>query len=125
MLPHEKWLFKANHDLKSSKILIQNEDPLPDIAIYHTQQCGEKALKAFLAYNRQTLSKTHNLKTLLEECIDIAPMFNHIFEDCIFLNPFATLYRYPEGDLMPTVEEVKKAIIAAEKILTFVTDIMK
>ena len=122
MLPHEEWLFKATHDLKSAGILFKNDEPLLDIAIYHTQQCGEKSLKAYLAFNKQELSKTHNLKTLLEECIDIAPTFDKIFDDCIFLNPFATLYRYPEGDLMPSIEDVEKAISAANRILSFVAE---
>jgi len=56
-----------------------------------------------------------------EECIDITPSFSDIFEDCIFLNPFATLFRYPEGELMPSVEEVEKAITASSRIMEFVT----
>ncbi len=122
MLPHEEWLYKANNDLESAKYLLTSEKKLYDIIVYHCQQSAEKALKGFLAFQRQGLMKTHDLKTLLDECKDIAPKFNNIFDDCIFLNPFVTLYRYPEGDLAPSIEEVAKAIKAAETILSFVTE---
>lgn len=125
MLPHEEWLFKAGNDLESAKYLLTSEKKLYDIIVYHCQQSAEKSLKAFLAYNRQELNKTHDLKTLLDECKDILPQFNDILDDCIFLNPFATLYRYPEGDLTPSLEEVEKAISTAEKIISFVTENIK
>lgn len=41
---HEEWLFKAEHDLKSSKLLSESRDELLDTAIYHAQQCAEKSL---------------------------------------------------------------------------------
>jgi len=34
--------------------------------------------------------------------------------------PYATLFRYPEGNLMPDRETVVKAIAAAKKILDFI-----
>jgi len=44
MKPHEEWLFKAEHDLESSRILFRDENSILDIAIYHTQQCGENIM---------------------------------------------------------------------------------
>ena len=85
MLPHEEWLFKAGNDLESAKYLQTSEKKLFDIIVYHCQQAAEKSLKAFLAYNRQELMRTHDLKTLLEACKDIASDFSKIFDNCIFL----------------------------------------
>jgi len=45
MKQYETWIMKAKNDLKSSKKLMQGEDFVLDTAIYHTQQCAEKALK--------------------------------------------------------------------------------
>ncbi len=120
MKPHEEWLFKAEHDIKSADLLLKGQEPLYDVAIYHAQQCAEKSLKSFLAFREKEISKIHNLLILLEECVEIDSRFNEIYEDCIYLNPYATLYRYPEGDLMPERDEVERAIHKAKKVMNFV-----
>ncbi|NQT58539.1 MAG: HEPN domain-containing protein [Bacteroidetes bacterium] len=120
MKPHEEWLFKAAQDIESSIVLLDSMNSLFDIAIYHTQQCAEKSLKAFLSFCSRDIGRTHNLLFLLETCILIDETFDNIYEDCIYLNPFATLYRYPEGDLMPKKAEVETAIEKASRILNFV-----
>lgn len=121
MKPHEEWLFKARHDLSSSEYLLSSPDLLFDISIYHTQQCAEKSLKAYLAFREKEIENTHNLKMLVEICALIDSEFNDLYDDCIFLNPYATLYRYPQGDLMPSRETVVEAIKTSQKIYDFVT----
>ena len=120
MKPHEEWLFKANQDLESSKLLLQSANPLFDISIYHTQQCAEKSLKAFLAYQRQEINKIHNLISLVNSCTVIDSDFDELYDDCLYLNPFSTLYRYPEGDLMPGKGDVEKALESASRIIEYV-----
>lgn len=120
MKPHEEWLFKAEHDLLSSNYLLTAPESLFDISFYHTQQCAEKSLKAYLTYKEKEIENTHNLKMLVEICSVIDIAFKDLLDDCIFLNPYSTLYRYPQGDLMPTKEAVIKAIGISEKILNFV-----
>jgi len=122
MKPHEEWLFKTLHDIESSKLLFKENKELFDISIYHTQQCAEKSLKAFLAYKEQELDKTHSLIILVNLCIFLDTEFKKIQETAIFLNPYSTLFRYPEGNLMPTFEETDKAIKLSEKIYNFVVD---
>jgi HEPN domain-containing protein len=58
---HESWLKKGRHDLTSAQVLFSGDEPVLDTAIYHTQQCAEKALKAFLAFKKQPIMKTHDL----------------------------------------------------------------
>jgi hypothetical protein len=41
------------------------------------------------------IDKSHNLILLVEKCIQESAKFDTIYDDCIFLNPYATLYRYP------------------------------
>jgi HEPN domain-containing protein len=91
MKPYESWMIKAYHDLISAKKLAQDEEPILDTAIYHTQQCAEKALKCYLSYK-------------------------HAEE----LSPFATAYRYPDMIMEPEAQEVAVAIKQAEKIFDFV-----
>lgn len=92
-----------------------------DTAIYHTQQCAEKALKGFLAYHDNSLSKTHDLVKLLEVCCAIDPDFNDLRLDAAVLSPFATEFRYPVDDEI-TIERkvVLDAVQRADKALSFV-----
>jgi len=93
-----------------------------DIAIFHTQQCAEKALKAFLVFREQPIDKTHNLDLLNSYYHLLDPDFMAIQEAALFLRPFATAYRYPEGELEPSPTKVEKAIESAQAILRFVAN---
>jgi HEPN domain-containing protein len=42
---YDAWILKAQNDLKTAEVAVRQDDPLTDTAIYHTQQCAEKALK--------------------------------------------------------------------------------
>lgn len=57
---------------------------------------------------------------LVENCIELNDKFDEIYDDCIFLNPFATLYRYSEGDLMLDKDAVVKVIFVSKKIFNFI-----
>jgi HEPN domain-containing protein len=122
MKPHEEWLFKADHDLKSAEYLAGSPSDLYDSAIYHTQQCAEKALKAFLAFNELPIEKSHNLIYLCQTALGINAEFTSLLDLAILLNPYATIFRYPEGDLLPTEEELQTAIRAARSVLSFVIE---
>lgn len=124
MTPHEEWLLKAENDLKSAIKLNSGNDPITDTAIYHTQQCAEKSLKAYLAYNDYEIDKTHQLKTLLNRCISINSDFDKLIPDANFLSPFATLYRYPDEVLFPEKEDVDSAIVKADNIFRFVKSLI-
>jgi len=90
---HKEWLLKAGHDLESVKILYQSGKDLLDICAYHTQQCSEKSLKAFLVYKKQEIEKTHNLVFLLSQCKRFDEDFENLKKEAVFLNPFATQFR--------------------------------
>lgn len=119
---HEEWLLKAIHDLESSKILYQSEKQLFDICAYHTQQCAEKSLKAFLVYNKQEIDKTHNLVFLLSQCKVFDKDFEKLKDEMVFLNPFSTQFRYPEGDLQPSKNEIETAILYSENLYNLIKD---
>ena len=114
MNPHEEWMVKAEHDLLSAKKLF--ETGLYDTAIFHTQQCAEKALKGFLALKRQPLQKSHDLVLLNNLCKEIESSFNQLADECVFLNTRDIQFRYPSEEMEPTHEEITQAIIFAEKI---------
>ena len=116
--PYEEWLLKANNDLLSSKHLF--EIGLNDTAIYHTQQCAEKSLKAYWAFKIQPIQHTHDLIILNDGCKKLDAAFMKLNTATFFLNNMDTRFRYPGDDLEPSGEEVANAIEYAEFILTFV-----
>ena len=120
MNTHEAWLHKAHNDIKSSKKLLEGDDPLMDTAIYHTQQCAEKALKAYLAYKKQELQKSHDLEFLVECCMQIDSSFEVLYIYSEKLTPYATAFRYPDICLEPDYDDVESAIDMATEILLFI-----
>jgi HEPN domain-containing protein len=65
MPSYSGWIAKAKSDLHLAEKGVKEDDLTLDTAIFHTQQCAEKALKGFLAYHEQPLLKTHDLTKLL------------------------------------------------------------
>jgi HEPN domain-containing protein len=120
MKPHEDWLYKSSNDLKAAKKLMEGGDPVPDAAIYHTHQCAEKSLKAYLAYREQPIQKTHNLIILLEMCMGLDNSFSILTQACVALNPYATFFRYPDGILIPDPDDIIEAIRYADEIESYI-----
>lgn len=120
MNSHEAWLEKARHDLNSAKKLFAGADPVLDTAVYHTQQCAEKALKAFLAFSNQTLHKTHDLGELVDLCVEIDSTYAELYDPVEELNPYSIIFRYPAELMEPEKDEVAEAIRLAEKVFIFV-----
>ena len=120
MKQHEAWLFKAGNDLASARKLMSGEDTIPDTAIYHAQQCAEKALKAYLAFRNQPIQRSHDLELLSDLCSDLNAQFNSIKEDAELLTPYHAAFRYPDIVLMPDKDDVVEAIEKAERIFSFV-----
>lgn len=116
------WLKKSKNDLKAANKLAQKPEPLYDMAVYHCQQTGEKALKAYLVFNNIEPSKTHDLNFLLSKCIRIDKSFSALYDDCELLTPLATEFRYPDDIFEPSFEEFDEALNSAGKIYNFVAD---
>ncbi len=119
MLQHEAWFIKAENDLKSAKKLMQGDPAIPDTAIYHAQQCAEKALKAYLSFKRQPVQRTHDVEYLVELCTDIDANFAQLSDDAKTLTPYNAAFRYPDIVLEPDTEDVMEAIEMASKIFAF------
>ena len=74
MSPHEtlvhetrEWLERARSDLAACDALIAAG--LPAEALFHAQQCAEKAIKAFLTWHQISFKKTHDLDELKQVCL--------------------------------------------------------
>lgn len=121
----DEWLFFAETDLKSAKILLA-EDVYFEVG-FHAQQVVEKCLKAVLVSTGQRVPKIHSLPALLEKVSSTNNNFSSFEEAVKFLDPFYVSTRYPDvseeslEERMPTQEEAKQAVKYAEDIFRFTT----
>ena len=118
------WLLKAHHDLASAEKLAADPDPILDTAIYHCQQAGEKAVKAFLAFHDHRLERTHNVRTLVTLAESYVSDFSSWREAGELLTPYATAFRYPSDVLEPDAESFSVARRAAAGLLAFVCSLL-
>lgn len=118
MQSHEKWMIKAQNDLRAAKILLEGD--CLDVAIYHTQQCAEKALKGYLAFHKRPLVKTHDLVALVALCREFYAKFSLISSAAERLTPFSITFRYPDIEIYPPKKTVVTSLQDAKKILRFV-----
>ncbi len=116
----KEWLIKALSDLKMAKKGIKDDDDTLDGAAYHTHQCAEKALKAFLFFSKQPIKKVHDLELLVELCSAIDQNFKVLFDSVERLNPYAIYSRYPDDRFYIDRQEVEEAIEMAATVLNFV-----
>lgn len=120
------YIVKAEHDLKTAKDEIITNKPATDTVCFHTQQCAEKYLKAYLVFNGKEITKTlktHNIEVLLVACKEMDDSFNYLIEiNAHELTDYAIEARYPDDFYLPSVSESNHAIETAEKVKEFILD---
>lgn len=122
----KQWFLKADNDLKTGRDELYTDNPATDTVCFHAQQCVEKYLKGFLAFHNQEIKKTHNLTTILMDCVQIDPSFAELTAKQVdVLTPHATVLRYPDDFYVPPFEEAQHAIELAENVKRFTLDALQ
>lgn len=115
MQEHKQWLAYAENELKAAQLLLESSNGaviLP--ALYMTQQCAEKALKAFLLFKGINPGKIHDLRDLVNKCTVYDEDFNALKEPAIALNPYNLGARYPDSFLpLPDTSTITTSIKSA------------
>ncbi|MDI3531015.1 MAG: hypothetical protein PWP60_864 [Candidatus Atribacteria bacterium] len=112
-----RWLRKAENDLASAEILLGAGSRVTDVICFHCQQAIEKYLKAFLTDREVRFGKVHDLRTLLDLCIQKDQDFEELDKESLSeLTFYAVDVRYPDEFYMPSLEEAKGAFESAKKI---------
>lgn len=112
------WMKKAEHDLKSAKIILSSGEEIYDSVCFHSQQFAEKALKALFTARNIEFPKTHNLLLLSNLLLDADIMqYNEELES---LTKYAVESRYPGDYVEPGHEEAQKALDTATKVYDLV-----
>jgi HEPN domain-containing protein len=116
-----RWVDQATEDLVVARLLLREEHVAH--ACFLSQQCIEKALKAYLIAKANEYPRTHGLVTLLNLCVSLDAAFDQFQDDCGIVDQYYIPTRYPEGvpGGLPGEAEASEAITAAETILQFVT----
>jgi len=121
-LRHNEWLEKAGRDLKSAKVLKQN-DCGNDAVAFHCQQAIEKALKGYLLKQTGQVAEGHSLIYFCKEASGFYMEFKKWLKDCAFVNQYYIETRYPaDVPLIVSDDEADECISIAEAIYKLVNE---
>jgi len=122
----KEWIILVEGDLKTAKDELSVSEPFTNTICFHSQQCIEKYLKAYLTFFGKPFRKTHDLTELINECIELDSDFQILFKlNVDRLTQYAIDVRYPEEVYFPSLAEAKQAIEIAEKVKSFVIEKLK
>lgn len=111
----QEWLAKAAADLASAQLLAGARHDAN--ALYHCQQCSEKALKAFLVWHEQPFRRTHDLEEIGVACAVLDASLQGIAEEADRLTDYAWRARYPGNPFSTSPEEVALMLGLAGRVL--------
>jgi len=91
-----EWVKKAEGDFGvMERELRRRKSPCFDAVCFHAQQCAEKYLKARLARAGVSFAKIHSLTALLDQVLQLEPLWEAHRADMAHLSAYAVAYRYP------------------------------
>lgn len=111
----QDWLRYAKSDLALAQTRLE-EDILPELLCFHTQQCAEKCFKAVLLKAGVLVERTHNLNALIDMLSDVVIVPEHIAQSS-YLSDYAVGFRYPSDREPIAVDELHEAIDVAGVVL--------
>jgi HEPN domain-containing protein len=108
-----EWVKKAEDDFTiAGRELRVRKNPIYDGVCFHSQQCAEKYLKAFLNEYAREAPKIHNLLDLLKLCKELDLSLEILQADLRIVERFSVGIRYP--GLSADKEDAKSAYRAAQ-----------
>ena len=90
-----RWFKQALEDLKSAKILFENERYY--LVCFISQQIAEKALKSVIYFNKEDLVLGHSVKKLADWAGTFDNRFSKLGEDVSILDSYYIPTRYPNA----------------------------
>jgi HEPN domain-containing protein len=114
-----QWIERAEEDFQLAQVALrQRKFSAYNGACFHAQQCAEKYLKAFLLRHQIGFRKTHDLRDLLRQCVQVDSVFSLLTEPLLLLNQFAIDARYP--GLVLTKQDARDAVAAMKEVRIFI-----
>lgn len=102
--------------MKNASLALGAGEECPaDTVVFHAQQCAEKYLKAFLAFESIDFPKSHDLGVLIA-LLPARAVIKLSVEEQRRLTSYATVTRYP-GEYEPvTLSEARRAVTLARRV---------
>lgn len=123
MQNHKEWLYVAKEDFDMAMLSLNSSEPIIRPILYHAQQCAEKALKAFLVAKGMLPPRTHDLVSLVNDCMSFDNDFSSIKFAAEELNPYVVDARYPDDAFyIPDISLAEDAVKKAQAIFNFVDE---
>jgi HEPN domain-containing protein len=111
-----EWLRKVVLDLRAAALDLNTEPPLLEDTLFHAQQAAEKSMKAFLAWYDEPFRKTHDLRVLGQQCVQLDDVLEPVLRKAARLTQYAWKYRYPGNVEPPSMEEARQALELATEV---------
>jgi HEPN domain-containing protein len=117
----QQWISKAEVDLRTAERLLRDTDRIRESIAFHSQQAGEKYLKALLVWYGIEFPKTHSIGRLLDLVARVSPDISAALDEAQVLTPFGVEIRYPADfpEVLPGQEETafRLALAIREAVL--------
>jgi HEPN domain-containing protein len=110
------WFYKSKQDLRCCAADMAAEPPLLEDVLFHSQQAAEKAMKGLLAWHDRPFAKTHDLRRLVDVCLEVEPGLGSVLLQSARLSDYASRFRYPGEPYEPTPEETGEACRIAGEV---------
>jgi HEPN domain-containing protein len=115
----KEWIYKADHDLGSAKVIYRYLPDYFDTIAFHCQQAVEKYIKAILVFYNTEFQRSHDLIYLLDLLSRKIEISDEIYNKAITLNGFSVEIRYPAKKIYLSKEELEFAIKIAQEFRIF------
>lgn len=122
MRESDRWLEFARQDIRIAELAL--EEGFYNQVCFHSEQCVEKVLKAWLAEKGKRLPRTHSMADLLT--LIPADAIGDMSEEILLLDRFYISTRYPDAlpgsleDGMPDKDEAMEALDIATRALKII-----
>jgi HEPN domain-containing protein len=120
-----KWIEIAEEDITLARHTFTLTSNVPYRLIgFHSQQCAEKYLKAFLVSRLIDFPYTHSIEVLLKLTPPEFDLFNKL-NKAFDLTDYAVAKRYPNEYKKLTKQEAEEAVKLAELVKETITELLE
>jgi HEPN domain-containing protein len=114
----KRWIDFASEDLLMAELALK--EGINNQVCFHSQQCVEKVLKAFIISKGEIHPQSHKLADILSKISE--SLFNDLRDEILLLDRFYIPTRYPDAlpgmlpEGLPSEKDAKEALNTAKKV---------